>query len=68
MRHFYSEIDLNSAEQSAETSDVKDFKKDALSHNCTHDVITDIMPDISMWKFHCILLTMSTIAVEIFSF
>ena len=68
MRHFYSEIDLNSTEQGAETSDVKDCKKDALSHNCIHDVITEILPDISMLMFNFISLTMSTIVDEIFSF
>ena len=68
MRHFYSENDLNSTEQGAETSDVKDFKKDALSHNCIHDVITEILPDISMRMFIFISQTMSTIVDEIFSF
>ena len=37
---------MNSAHYDRATSDVRDLKNDALRHNCTHDLISEIMPGI----------------------
>ena len=59
---------MNSAHQRRATSDVRDLKKDALRHNCTHDVITETLTGISKLNISVMLPTISTKVDEIFSF
>ena len=43
-------------------------KRDALRHNCTNDVISEILPGITKWNFHDILLTISMKVDDILPF
>ena len=44
------------------------FEKDALRHNCTHGVLSEILRGISKWNFHGILFTISCKVDEIYLF
>ena len=59
---------MKSALQDRATTVCIDLKRDKLRHNCTNDVISEILPGISKLNFSGILLTISTKVRETFLF
>ena len=57
---------MNSDHQCPRTQDFQDLTKDAIRHNCTHDLISEILPGISQLNFWGTVLAISTKIDDIF--
>ena len=61
-------IVVNSAHPVPQTHDFNDLTKDALPHNCIHDLTTEILLGIPKLHFSGILPTISRKVDEMFTF